>query len=343
MSRYPVARSRIVVAGAVLTVGVTIGCGGGPVPIDTGNAPMSATATAFFSGPGSPWTTPVPPDAPADPRSAEYVARLSEREPAVSVRKFTVPVFIADNTTPRRTMRPTVWWSPPDYTRKVPLPHQAIPDPADDGHMAVLDSSNNCLYEFYRAKRTEDGWQAEWVNATPADGNGVYPDGLSTRASGLSSVAGLIWPEELRAGEINHALVFAYPFTHDGGPVGMATRTDGRTNDPTALPIGAHLVLDPTLDIDAMNLPPAERTIAKALQRYGMILADSSGGFTLYAAHPASFAGNPYASIWGDVTYAGIGNIPFDRMKVLPLGEQKPRYEGPPIPNRCTEDRRGPS
>ena len=46
---------------------------------------------------------------------------------------------------------------------------------------------------------------------------------MSTRASGFSSVAGLIWPEELRAGEINHALVFAYPFTRSGGPVGLAT------------------------------------------------------------------------------------------------------------------------
>ena len=118
---------------------------------------------------------------------------------------------------------------------------------------------------------------------------------------------------------------------------------DSGAGSDDALPIGAHLVLDPTLDIDALNLPPAERTIAKALQKYGMFLADSSGGFTLYAVHPSSFAGNPYIAIWGDVTYAGINGIPFDRIKVLPLGEQKPRHDGPPMSNRCTQPHSGTS
>lgn len=335
MSRFIVARSRIGAAGPALLFCIALSCGG-PVPVDTHSAPLSATSDAFFSGPGSPWTSPVPPDAPADPRSGEYVARLRGLNPAISVRKYTVPVFVADESAPHYTMRPTAYWAPPDYTREVPIPDYVVADPADDAHMAVLERSTRCVHEFYRAYRADGGWRAEWVNATPADGNGIYPDGLSTRASGLSSVTGLIWPEELRRGEIDHALVFAYPFTRSGGPVGMATRSDGRTDSDTALPIGAHLVLDPALDIDALQLTPAERTIAKALQRYGMVLADSSGGFTLYAVHPASFSGDPYTAIWGDVTYAGIGGIPFDRMKVLPLGEQKPRYQGPPIPNRCT-------
>lgn len=343
MSRYPAARSRTVVAGVALTLGMAISCAG-PVPVDSDRqSSTSAVATSFFSEPGSPWTAPVPPDAPADPRSAEYVARLSELDPAVAVRKFTVPVFVADAAAPRATIRPSVWWAPPDYALNVRLPAQAAPDPADDGHMAVLDSATNCVYEFYRALHTDDSWQAEWANAIPADSDGIYPDGLSTRASGFSSIAGLIWPEELRAGEINHALVFAYPFTREGGPVGLATRSDGRTGDPTALPIGAHLVLDPAVDIDALNLPPTERIIARALQKYGMILADSSGGFTLYAVHPASFATDPYTAVWGESTYAGIGDIPFDRMKVLTLGKQKPRYDGPPLPNRCNTAQSSPS
>ncbi|WP_219416037.1 hypothetical protein [Pseudonocardia nigra] len=297
---------------------------------------MSASGTQFFRGPKSPWTAPVPRDADIDPRSDAYVAMFEDLEPVVSVRRFTVPVFLADETTPRFTVRPTAEYAVPGYAmEQVPIPHRAQPDPEDDGHMAVLDQTSGCVYEFYRAQRTENGWTAEWVNATPADGDGIYPDGLSTRAAGFSNPIGLIWPDELRAGHIPYALVFAYPFTRADVTVGLATRTDGRSTDPAALPIGAHLRLDPSVDIDALGLSPSERTIARALQEYGMILADSSGGFTLYAAHPASFAADPYPSLFGDVAYAGIGAIPFDRMQVLSLGEPEERYTGPPIPNRC--------
>lgn len=303
----------------------------------TSSAPASATAEQFFMGPDSPWTQPVPPDAPADVRSADYVARLAPLDPVVSVRQYTVPVWVAGVDAPRYTVPRTASWLPPGSVLEgVPIPEHARPDPADDGHMVVLDEPRRCVYEFYRARADGAGWAADWVNATPADGDGVYPDGLSTRASGLSAGAGLIWPEELRQGRIDHALVFAYPFTRMGAPVGMATASDGDTAEATALPIGAHLVLDPAVDIDALNLSPPERTIAEALQRYGMVLADSSGGFTLYAVRPTSFVADPYASIWGEVTWAGIGQIPFDRMKVLPLGDQKPPYNGPPMPNRCT-------
>jgi hypothetical protein len=334
--------SAVIAGAAALAVSLSLSCGG-PDTVRPANAALSATAASFFDGPSSPWTAPVPPDAEADPRSAEYITQLAQLKPAVSVRKSTVPVFVADTRSPHYTIRPTAWWTPPGYTLQAPIPDQAQADPADDGYLVVLDSPTACVYEFYRAHRTPTGWTAEWANATPANGNGIYPDGLSTRASGLSSSAGLIWPEELQSGEINHALVFAYPYTRTGGPVGLATNSDGRTTNDTALPTGAHLVLDPTINIDTLPLTPPEKTIAKALQRYGMILADTSGGLTLYAVHPTSFAADPYASIWPEQTYAGISHIPFNRMKVLPLGNQKPRYQGPPLPNRCTTPPHPPS
>lgn len=314
------------------------------MPVSVRSAPVSPSADWFFARGNSPWTQPVPPDAPADPRSAEYVGRLAGLSPAVSVRNYTVPVYVADAATPRYTVRRTASWAAPGSAlRSVPIPDHAVPDPAEDAHMVVLDRSSRCVFEFYRAVRDNNGWSAAWANATPADGDGIYPDGLSTRASGLSAAAGLIWPEELRSGEISHALVFAYPFTRAGGPVGMATRSDGRSQDDAALPIGAHLVLDAAVDVNALNLPPPEQAIARALQRYGMVLADTSGGFPLYAVHPVSFSGDPYAPLWGEVTYAGLRRIPFDKMKVLPLGEQKQQYRGPAIANRCNTNTRPPS
>ena len=100
-------------------------------------------------------------------------------------------------------------------------------------------------------------------------------------------------------------------------------------------------MLDPALNTRALSPTPATKTIAVALQRYVMILAATSGALTLFAVHPTSFAADPYASTWPDQTYAEISQIPFNRMKVLPLGNQKPPYQGPPLPNRCTTPQPG--
>lgn len=337
MSALPRPRIRAAVLGVVAVLLAT-GCMSEPASRVPDPSPVDRDVRPFH-GPGSPWTEPVPDDAPVDPESDAYVAKFAELVPVVAVRRFTVPVYFADETSPTYTVRATADYALPGYAlRNVRIPEDAQPDPDDDGHMAVLDEVSQCVVELYRARRTAKGWSAEWVNATPAEGDGIYPDGLSTRASGFSSPAGLIWPDELRSGRIPHALVFAYPFTRKGTFVGEATRTDGRSVDPAALPIGAHLRLDPSLDLDSLGLAPSELTIARALQEFGMILADSSGGFSLYAPHPRSFPTDPYPALFGEVDYAGIERIPFDRMQVLSLGKLKTRYTGPPIANRCNAD-----
>ena len=307
----------------------------------TAPAPEPPYGVEFFSGPGTIWSTPVPRGASIDPRSAAYVAQFAGPEPTVALRNFTAPVFSADAATPRYRIAPTASYATPEATlSQIPIPDDAKADPANDGHLAVLDRSSNCVYEMYRARRDGGGWTAEWVNGTPADGSGIYPDGLATRASGFSITAGLIWPEELRKGRIDHALVFAYPHTRAGDPVPPATRSDGRDTGPDALPIGAHLVLDPDLDLSTLGLSGPELTIATALQRYGMYLADSSRGLSLFAVHPQSYRTDPYTEFFGsgeDNIYAGIDGIPFDRMKVLTLGTPKPAYKGAVQPNRCTD------
>jgi hypothetical protein len=40
--------------------------------------------------------------------------------------------------------------------------------------------------------------------------------------------------------------------------------------------------LDPDLDLSPFDLLPGERVVARALQRYGMVLVDYAGGSTLY-------------------------------------------------------------
>lgn len=347
-TRGPARRARRVAAVLPLLVAACTAGGGAAGGGAAGGGTVQSVAALptgdrFFHGSATFWRTPVPATARVDDRSGAYVARFAGPEPVVALRNFTAPIFVADAGTRRYPIAPTAFYATPEADlARVPIPDLAQPDPADDGHLAVLDTSTDCVFEMYRARREGDGWTAEWVNATPADGDGVYPDGLATRASGFSIAAGLIWPEELRAGRIEHALVFAYPATRTGDPVPPATRSDGRTDGDDTLPIGAHVRLDPDLDLGSLGLSGPELTIATALQEYGMYLADSSRGMSLFAVHPQSYPQDPYAEIFGagDLVYQGIGDIPFDRMQVLEIGDTVTPYQGPVTPNRCSDTAR---
>ena len=88
----------------------------------------------------------------------------------------------------------------------------------------------------------------------------------------------------------------------------------------------------------AIDLTPEQRTIAVALQKYGMILGQTSGSLTLYAAGPAAYLTFPYPTEWAKSTRAAIDAIPFDRMQVLELPDPVRKPTRVPTLNRCTQD-----
>ncbi len=92
---------------------------------------------------------------------------------------------------------------------------------------------------------------------------------------------------------------------------------------PDAIPEGAIVQLDPSLDLDSLDLTPIERTIAKALQDYGMVLVDGGGGIQLYLASPLAAGKNHWYSL-PDVDWIELSGIPVDRFRVLRL---PPQYE----------------
>jgi hypothetical protein len=271
----------------------------------------------------SSFNTPIPTDAKVDANSAAYVAALKEADATnpfvVALRAWTVPVYEAGAATPRVDVRLTAGWRAADWLRNVPIPMAAAPDPEKDGHMTVLDRITGCEYDFYQAGKVNGAWKAGWANTTPTSGSGVYSNAFSARGSGFSNLAGLIWPEELEEGEIRHALMFSYPFTSALGAVAPATETDGQSVRADALPEGARVQLDPALNLDSLPLRPYERTIARALRRYGMYLGDTGGALTVYAVHPQSFLGDRYAGLLPSVTYPDLRNIPVNRFRVLEL------------------------
>jgi hypothetical protein len=276
----------------------------------------------------SPWNQPIPSDAAVDPDSEAMVALLVEdaREgnpPSVSVREWSVTVYVADEDTPRYDVKLTALWSPYDLLLDVPIPDGAIPDPTADGEMSIIDLSTGYEYDFWQIVQGNDGsWKASWGNRIPLDSDGFYPQGMSARGSGFALLGGMIWPEEFEQGYIDHALVLSIPHAAKGGPVLPATESDGRSGADGAIPEGARLQLDPTLDLDRFDMRPYERIIAETLQVYGALVGDVSGNVELEAINPISYPEDPYPPGWFDERWPLLTNIPWEYVRVLELPPQ---------------------
>jgi len=276
----------------------------------------------------SPWNKAIPADAPIDPNSERMIDQLvddvqSRNPPTLSVREWSITVYAVDSNTPRFDVEIVAGWSPYDKLLNVPIPTGALPDPAGDGHLTIIDISSGYEYDFWQARQNNDGnWQASWGNRIPLQSSGVYPFGMSARGSGFAPLAGMIWPEELAQGHIDHALVLSIPSAAMGGPVWPATESDGRSRSDGAIPEGAQLQMDPNLDLDQFDMTPYEQIIAEALQHYGAFVGDVSGSVELEVINPISYPENPYPEEWFNSRWTLLTNIPWEHMHVLELPNQ---------------------
>jgi len=180
----------------------------------------------------------------------------------------------------------------PDESDPGPYP---FPAPADarveggdpeacdgDCHVLVVQQGRCMLYEGYACNFSDQwhcGGEATWDLSR--DGYGQREEGwTSADAAGLAITPGLVRLDEVEAGELRHAIRFTVhctraehvpPASHDAVPGGCDD------NDPNAPPMGLRVRL--RADYDLSSLSPQSQVIARAMQRYGMILADNGSDF----------------------------------------------------------------
>jgi hypothetical protein len=175
----------------------------------------------------------------------------------------------------------------------VPIDYQAYGDESDPGpfpipldapveggggatgdrHVLVLRSSTCELFELYRAFPGGGGWQADSGARFDLTSNGLRPLGwTSADAAGLPILPGLVRYEEVASGSIEHAIRVTFSRTQNGYVL-PATHAASSRSDPTLPPMGLRLRLTSAFDVTA--LPGQARVIATAMQRYGLIVADS--------------------------------------------------------------------
>jgi len=172
---------------------------------------------------------------------------------------------------------------PPDaFVEGAPAAGVPVP-PGGDRHVLVLQTGSCTLYELFDAARQDDGsWSAGSGAVFDLRGYGLRPDGwTSADAAGLPILPGLVRYDEVAAGEIRHALRFTAPRTRRAY-VWPARHFASSRSDPALPAMGQRFRL--RADAELSGFSPEALVIARALQAYGMILADNGSAWFLSGA-----------------------------------------------------------
>ena len=316
-SLRPGSRRRGSVLAGVLAVLLVVGV----LVIGRYAGPASSELPEPFA-PSSSWRTPVSPDPALDPNSAAMIAGV-QTPPAfyASMLEFGIPIYQAGPDTPRYTVTcsETNWGPCPFDGIEVPVPDGARPHTGSDGAMVVVDEGSGLSYEFWQARQENGSWTTTFGAINEVAGSGW---GGAATGSGASRLAGVVRLDEVARGDIPHALALQTDNVCAGAVRPPALKTDGSSTRPDCLPEGARLQLDPALDLDSLNLTPAERMIATAMQRYGGYIVDVGGtalSFSLQLDPQAG--GENIGQIYQDAgfrwDYDALDGVPWDRLRVL--------------------------
>jgi serine/threonine-protein kinase len=263
-------------------------CFNGPdTPVAPGCTPQQA---AYFPR-ESPWYQDIS-FASVDPRSADVIVWLQNAGGWGTGQMridYSIEVLQADANTPFLSFIPTGDFFTPDCDLvDVPVPPGGALEGEDgyecvsdgDCHLIVVHHPSQKLYEMWRANIVNDvfygGCLAVWDMTRLYGPAGRGENCTSADAAGYPIAPLLFTADEVSAGWIDHAIRYILPNSRirNGVYVHPATHSTSATSGgPDAPPYGAHLRL--RADFPMETLPnEAARTVARAMQRYGMYLAD---------------------------------------------------------------------
>jgi hypothetical protein len=305
----------------------------------SGEIAREESAPFRFFAPTSFWNAPVPADAPLDPSSGSVVRALVEkvgaeeetgRGPWIDTTSWTLPVYTVPADQPTVPVQ-LEGGDPKDSLASafsaVPLPSDAQPAGGSDKELVVWQPSTERLWEFWRLEHKAGGWQASGGGAMQdvSAQQGVYGPEVwpgakpwwGANGSSLSNLGGMISLEDLKLGQINHALTIGAGETRAGVYASPAQRTDGTSKDPLSLPEGAHLRLNPSVNLVALHLPRLTLMIAEAAQRYGVIVTDSGPNVGFATQDPTPTGTEPFAGPSGYFE----GKTPSELLASFPWGD----------------------
>ncbi len=224
-----------------------------------------------------------------------------------------IPYNVVDSSTPRRA----VTFDYADESDAGPYP---IPDDVQieggansdgDRHVLLVDVGAKRLYELFYAFPQDDGsWTAGSGAIFDLTSNRLRPDGwTSADAAGLPIFPGLVRYDEVAAGEIKHALRFTVRHTQRAY-IAPATHFASSSTDTSLPPMGLRVRLRADFDVSGFSAPV--QVILRAMQRYGMIVADNGSDWYVSGAPD---------SRWDDEQLSELSRVKGRDFEVVYTGE----------------------
>jgi endo-alpha-1,4-polygalactosaminidase (GH114 family) len=247
-----------------------------------GNAPTPASGPTLAGCPIYPvnsiWNTPVD-HLPVHARSADWINSIG------ATTGFHMdfgsgawgggPIGMPYNVVSGTQAKVHVTFDYADESDKGPYPIPTSPkiEHGSDHHILIVDKDNCRLYELYDARYVGGNWYAGSGAVWDLYSNTLRPNGwTSADAAGLPILPGLVRYEEIRAGDIKHALRFTAPHTQRAY-LWPARHFASDLASPAYPPMGARFRLKAAFDIS--GYPPDMQIVLRAMKKYGIILADN--------------------------------------------------------------------
>jgi hypothetical protein len=280
-----------------INVTVTSSSGGNPPP-------STCSAVSLGQGGSLNGFLPFPADnawnqditsASVDPNSAAIINFIGASDPLhpdfgsaqYNGSSIGIPYIVVDSQQAPVTINFTAYGDESD-PGPMPVPANApiegYPNPGSgDRHVLVLDNSTCWLYELYSSYPQTDG---SWNVASAAVWDLLADEQrpltwTSADAAGLAIFAGLARYDEVASGEIKHALRFTLQNSR-AAFVPPASHWAATSTNANAAPMGMRLRLKASFDISQFSA--ANQVILKALQQYGMIMADNGSNMYISGA-----------------------------------------------------------
>ncbi|MEZ0311640.1 MAG: hypothetical protein ACAI38_07690 [Myxococcota bacterium] len=260
--------------------------------------PDDSSATVW--SPESSWNKPIDAAPELAPGSAAMVAKIAALKPptaGIQLNRdaYTPIVAYADANAELVVVSglPGGW-----RMDDVPMPADAILAGDPSGLLVIVDIARNRVWNIGGAARSGASMTGYGYAVYRADGPGWWDATTSVNAgyaSGASYLGGLIFPEEIRAGYIPHALAIQID------PSAVATTAVAPALYPASgsiadgVPAGSLLQLEPTYDLT--RLGAEARVIAEAWKTFGAFVVDRGSGVALLFRSSHNLPNDPYAGM----------------------------------------------
>jgi len=230
------------------------------------------------------------------------------------------PIGIPITVVSARTPRVNVSFEYADESDRIGYPiHPQVrieggPKADGDRHAILVDRDRCRLYELYALRGEGGRWAAGSGAVWDLRSNRLRPAGwTSADAAGLPILPGLARYDEVVRGRIDHALRFTVSRTRRAY-VWPARHFASSLTDPSLPPMGLRLRLK--RDYPIAGFPPQARVVLRALQEYGLIVADNGSDWFI------SGAPDPR---WSNDQLHALHRVPGSAFEVVDTASLQPR------------------